>query len=253
MKSMLSPYCRQGNKYRLRNLIIPLLPEHKIYVEPFAGGANIFFNKDKADKNVLNDLDKDVYDRLIALQKAPLDKDKYVDLKNLDELKKFYINHSNSVPDQIIYHKIKSCYGFGGKTVTKPSEIYPDIRTNSPSTIILKNLEEYKEKLNDVIIKNESYESVINQYDSPETLFFLDPPYENTNKIFYKDTDFDFNKLSQILSKIKGKFFLTLNDSPNIRMLFKNFKIKSINATNTWYNNKNNIKMFRKELFITNY
>lgn len=252
---MLSPYCRQGNKYRLRNQIIPLLPEHKIYVEPFAGGANIFFNKDKADKNILNDLDKDVYDRLIALQKAPLDKNKYIDLKNLDELKKFYINHSNSVPDQIIYHKIKSCYGFGGQTVKKASEIYPDIRINSPSTIILKNLEEYKEKLNDVIIKNESYESVITQYDSPETLFFLDPPYENTNKNFYKDDgDFDYNKLSQILSKIKGKFFLTLNDSPNIRMLFKNFYIKKIDATNMWSNRyNNNNKRFRKELFITNY
>ena len=189
MKSMLSPYCRQGNKYRLRNQIIPLLPEHKIYVEPFSGGARIFFNKDKADKNVLNDLDKDVYDRLIALQKAPLDKDKYVDLKNLDELKKFYINHSNSVPDQIIYHKIISCSGFGGNPVKNVNQIYND-RYNP--NVILKNLEEYKEKLNDVIIKNESYESIINQYDSQDTLFFLDPPYENTDKRFYKDSDFNF-------------------------------------------------------------
>lgn len=243
---MRSPYCRQGNKYTLRNEIIPLFTEHKIYVEPFAGSANIFFNKEKVEKNVLNDLDKNVYDILTLLQKAPLDKNKYVDLENLDEIKKFYINHSNSVPDKIIYHRIISCLGFNSIPVKKVNEI---VQYKNPN-IILKNLEDYKEKLNDVIIKNESYESIIKQYDSPDTLFFLDPPYENTIKKFYNTDGFDYNKLSQILSKIKGRFFLTLNDSPNIRRLFRNFKIKSVDAINQWFN-KN--KKPRKELFITNY
>jgi len=30
------PFCRQGNKYPLRKHIIPLFPNHTIYVEPFA-------------------------------------------------------------------------------------------------------------------------------------------------------------------------------------------------------------------------
>ena len=50
------PFCRQGNKYRLRNIIIPMFPQHTIYVEPFAGSSAIFFNKPKLEKNVLNDL-----------------------------------------------------------------------------------------------------------------------------------------------------------------------------------------------------
>ena len=249
MKSMLSPFGRQGNKYGLRKEIIPLFPEHKIYVEPFAGSASIFFNKEKVDKNVLSDLDKDVYERLGLLQQAPLDKTKYADLKNIDDIKNFYINHSNSIPDKILYHKIICSMGFRGSPVKNVNGI---VNPSNP-LCILKHLEKYKEKLNDVIIKNESYESIIKQYDSPDTLFFLDPPYEKTDKRFYKNTVFDFNKLLQILTTIKGKFFLTLNDSPNIQMLFKNFKIKSIDVRNQGYNTKNGHPKTRKELFITNY
>jgi len=45
-----------GGKRRLAKHIIPLMPEHQCYCEPFAGGAALFFLKAPAKSEVLNDI-----------------------------------------------------------------------------------------------------------------------------------------------------------------------------------------------------
>lgn len=84
------------------------------------------------------------------------------------------------------------------------------------------------ERLQGVTIENASYDYVINRMDSPDTLFYLDPPYWDCEKdygknIFGKD---DFYALKEILDSLKGKFILSLNDVPEVRELFKDYNIK---------------------------
>lgn len=52
---------RLGNKQAIAHKIIPYFPPHKIYVEPFFGSGGMFFNKPKAQHNIMNDLDSDVF------------------------------------------------------------------------------------------------------------------------------------------------------------------------------------------------
>ena len=40
-----SPICRLGGKSKLKNKIIPKIPEHDKYVEPFVGAGHVFFWK----------------------------------------------------------------------------------------------------------------------------------------------------------------------------------------------------------------
>jgi len=54
---MRGPISYIGGKNRLAKLIIAKLPEHTTYVEPFAGGAQVFFHKPRSKIEVLNDLD----------------------------------------------------------------------------------------------------------------------------------------------------------------------------------------------------
>lgn len=44
-----------GGKRRLAKHILPLFPDHVCYVEPFAGGAAMFFLKPQSEVEVLND------------------------------------------------------------------------------------------------------------------------------------------------------------------------------------------------------
>src|ERR1700751_1094745 len=57
---MIGPLPYIGGKNRLAKQIISLLPDHTAYVEPFAGGAQVFFHKEPSKVEVLNDLDGEV-------------------------------------------------------------------------------------------------------------------------------------------------------------------------------------------------
>ena len=54
---MRTPLTYYGGKQRLAQQIVPLMPEHRSYLEPFAGGAAILFAKPRAERETLNDLD----------------------------------------------------------------------------------------------------------------------------------------------------------------------------------------------------
>ena len=251
-------YNRQGNKFLLRSVIVPLIPPHKIYVELFAGSGAIFFNKEKAEKNILNDLDKQTIGNLRLLKIAPTNPALYnQDISTIDKAKRFYtshINKKNSPEDQLVLNKIISSTGYSSKPVKKVEGIY---KTFNPQNLI-KKLDEYKGLLKGVELLNQDYESVVKKYDGFDTFFFIDPPYENTNQSFgyAEGKNFNFERLAQVLAGIKGKFLMTINDSKRIRQLFKGFNIKPIKVYDAWKNkvlgeDKNIIT--RGELLITNY
>ena len=58
---------RIGNKSRIADKIIPFLPDHKIYIEPFFGAGGMFFNKQKSQYNIINDLDSDVFNLFMVV------------------------------------------------------------------------------------------------------------------------------------------------------------------------------------------
>lgn len=57
---MRTPLTYYGGKQRLAPQIVPLMPPHRVYLEPFAGGAAILFAKPRAERETLNDADETV-------------------------------------------------------------------------------------------------------------------------------------------------------------------------------------------------
>lgn len=251
MPYILPPFCRQGNKYSMLDDILPLIPSHKVYVELFVGSGAVFYNKEKAEKNIINDLDKTTINNFRLIKNAPLDPDKYYQPETIEETKKFFRKHGDSVADKIVGQRIELCTGFRNKPVKKEAGIYRHVGMKK----FLKNVDVFKEKMKDTIIENKDYGEVVKKYDGVDTFFFIDPPYENTRKDFgyAQTTDFDFERLKNILSSIKGKFLLTINDSDYTRNLFKDFYIKPIDVFDPHKNIYGSGKRFRKELIITNY
>ena len=246
------PFNRQGNKYPIREKIIPLIPPHDTYVELFAGSGAIFFNKAKAERNILNDLDKGTTSTFKMVMDAPLDISSYPNPSTIPAVKQYFVKPvGRRIQDRMVHYKIASSYGFSNKPVQLPKQIYHAKDTHR----WLKDLPKWKEQLKGVTITNLDYEKAIKKYDGTHTFFFIDPPYENTDKHFgyAQSSEFDFERLLEVLKGIKGNFLMTINDSPNIRKLFKDFTIKAVDVPSPWGNRDPDMSSIRKELFITNY
>lgn len=60
-----------GAKNRLAEWIISFIPEHRVYLELFFGSGAVFFNKDPAKIETLNDLDGEVYNLFKVIRDRP--------------------------------------------------------------------------------------------------------------------------------------------------------------------------------------
>ena len=66
------------------------------------------------------------------------------------------------------------------------------------------------------------------RYDSPDTFFYIDPPYWNADFYAVSFSEQDFQRLADTLKQITGKFILSLNDTPEVREIFADFNIDPI-------------------------
>ena len=55
-----TPITYYGGKQMMCGKIVPLIPKHRLYCEPFAGGAAIYFAKEPSELEVLNDTNREL-------------------------------------------------------------------------------------------------------------------------------------------------------------------------------------------------
>lgn len=103
----------------------------------------------------------------------------------------------------------------------------------------LRNLEKVKaasERLRQVIIEKQDFAKLIARFDTPNTFFYLDPPYYTKEHLYDREDADAFTKheeLAAILKNIKGKFLLSYNNDPYIRDLYKNLITEEVEAQYT--------------------
>lgn len=241
---MKTPFTRVGGKTTLRPHIIPKIPEHKTYVEPFLGGGAIYLGKKPSEKEVVNDKDTNLIKAWRELKKKSNVDMKQYDTTDMNKLNSFYTSSATTGIPYLVKEIVKSKNTFSGIGTGK---LY---RNTSPYTT-LRQKKQYEERMKNTTILSMDYEKVIKKYDSPDTFFYLDPPYENSSR-HYTHGKFDFEKLASILRKMKGKFLLSLNDSSSIREIFKGFNTHSVTLPTSKFRNRGGSNT-RKEVLIQNY
>ena len=238
---------RVGGKVLLKKKIVneyfPSSNSYSTYVEPFVGGGSIYFFKNKDDhKEVVNDIDPDIYVLFKGLQKY--DAKKIADDINGDYTQRDFDVIKESDPDDA-YNKFLRTYllyklsYFGrGLSFGKP-------RVNT-------SFEGYKERLKDADILKEDYRDVIRKYNKKDTFFYLDPPVKESQGKFYFPP-VDIPDLVKILRTIKGKFLLSLADTSIDKELFKPFTIVTIPTKYVGEKTRGGQTMAVNEYLIMNY
>lgn len=151
----------------------------------------------------------------------------------------------------IYYYINRMCFGGDMKGPTigtskcAPSTFRPDK--------LMAQLESAFHRLEKVFIENKDFVDVIRQYDSKDTLFYIDLPYRNA-KLYAtgKFTDDQYKQLHDCCKDIQSKCLITLNNDPFIQELFIDFHQIDHGVTYSVCRETVGRRKFN-ELIITNY
>jgi DNA adenine methylase len=87
--------------------------------------------------------------------------------------------------------------------------------------------ETYRKNLNNITVENVDCCDLIKKYDSPDTFFYVDPPYYNME--FYYSKDFPREKheeLANTLKAITGKFALSYYDFDDLKIFYPEYQYR---------------------------
>ena len=219
-----------GGKRRLADRIFPRFPDHTCYVEPFAGGAALFFLRQPADVEVLNDINGELINLYRVVQNHL---EEFVrQFKWALSSRQIFEWHKNTRPETLtdIQRAARFYYlqqnAFGGRVA---GQHFGTATTAAPGLNLLRieeNLSAAHLRLSSTYIEHLPWQQCIERYDRPHTLFYMDPPYWQTEGY---GVDFDasqYEEMASLLKRLKGKAIVSLNDHPDVRRWFADFHIE---------------------------
>jgi DNA adenine methylase len=216
---MKAPLRYFGGKWRLAPWIITHFPPHKLYVEPFGGGASVLLRKEPSEFEVYNDIDQEIWNFFTVLR-DPFLCQKVVDrLTNTPYSRDEYSRAFDATEcpveraaRMVIRSKMqygskstlgKLCSGFTASSRRKGTLPGPvlDSWKRYPDSMI-----SVRDRLRDVLIENRDAIQLMQQYDSNETLFYCDPPYVHSARSSNKEYSHEMSEEShlKLLRYLKG-------------------------------------------------
>lgn len=200
-----------GGKRFLAKTIVGFIPDHKRYVEAFAGGAAVFFAKRRSEEEVLNDKDAEIAAAYKFLRDST-----DADIAALRERKQTFDKlHFEKLRDSAPGEGVNRFYRF---IYTLSFSFGRDRKTpnhTAAKTIAsrLDRMPRLRERLKGVQVFNESYEVLLKKFDAPDTFFYL----EQEGKL--SGFDVKPEDMKKLLAGLKGKFLLSQSDTPRARAI----------------------------------
>src|ERR1043165_8475453 len=178
---MMGPLAYIGSKRLAARRLLPCFPPHTTYVEPFCGGAHVFFRKSPSPAEVLNDLDGELVNFLRVCQLHHQELIRW--LQYAVTSRALFDSYRRQDPTLLTDVQRAARFLYLQKTTWagKVRGQTFEYRVSSPGRFCLSNvgalLERTAKRLERVQLEQGPYEQVLARYDRPTTLFYCDPPY----------------------------------------------------------------------------
>lgn len=218
----LIPFGWYGGKFSHLAWLLPLLPKCHHYCEPFAGSGAILLNRAPSPIETYNDLDgevvnffrvlRDEKEKLVeAIGLTPFSREEFAiackldpKLSPLERARRFYVRA----------RQVRT-----GLAQTATLGRWANCKNTSRAGMsgvisrwlgAIEDLPQIAERLLRVQIENRPAKDVIRLYDSPDTLFYCDPPYihdtRGDSKAYgYEMTNQEHAELAKLLNSVRGK------------------------------------------------
>ena len=231
-----------GGKSKIGKWIVEYYPQDmETYVETFGGMFWCFFNMNLSNfpnlrKVVYNDFNSLNYNLFMCVQN-PAELKRAIDAIPVQELGVYVTDISYKTRFEQFQTELFSTgftinypdYEVAAKYVYIVTQVFSGSKPETSSFIDLKG--KYKSKyltFRDKLVKpdwiehflkitdvrNNDFQQVIEEFDSPSTYIYLDPPYWKTEN-YYSNHDFDradHERLAKVLKEVQSKFSLSYYD-----------------------------------------
>ncbi|KAA0011208.1 DNA adenine methylase [Billgrantia pellis] len=242
-----------GGKRRLAKQIIPLFHEHTAYVEPFCGGAAVFFMKPPSQVEVINDVHGELVNLYRVVKHHPdelvrqfrwglVSREEYLTQREIDP------RHLTDIQRAARFFYLQKL-AFGGKVA---GQTFGTSATSPPRLNLMRIEEDLSTahlRLARTVVEHLDWAECMRRYDRPGTLFYLDPPYWGTAGY---GNDFgleQYHLMASLAREAKGQVVISVNDVPEMREAFEGL---TIHTTSIRYTVGREATDQRGELIITN-
>ncbi len=217
----LIPFGWYGGKFSHLAWLLPLLPKCHHYCEPFAGSGAVLLNRPPSPIETYNDLDgevvnffrtlRDEKDKLVeAIGLTPFSREEFAlackldpKLPALERARRFYVRARQ------VRTGLAQTASLGRWANCKNTSRAGMSGVISRWLGAIEDLPLIAERLLRVQIENRPAIDVIRLYDSPDTLFYCDPPYVHDTRgdakaYGYEMTNQEHAELARVLNKVRG-------------------------------------------------
>lgn len=220
-----------GGKWKLAPWIISFFGPHRVYVEPYGGGASVLLRKSRSYAEVYNDLDGEIVNLFRVLrnpsQTKELKRRLLLTPYSRVEFMASYANHAGRV-ERARRTVIKSHMGFGADAIRGINHTGFRNDTRRTSAIpahdwakLPAGIQDLADRFAGVILEEKPAGALIGKLDGPEVLFYCDPPYPISTRSQKKKkeshfhgylhdmTDDQHRELAAVLHSVKGMVILS--------------------------------------------
>ena len=231
-----------GGKRNLATRIVALIAqiEHDGYAEPFVGMGGIFLRRRSAPKvEVINDASGDVATFFRVLQEHYA---YFLDMLRFRIASRAEFERLRALPPERLTDLQRAArflylqrLAFGGRVDGRSFGVDRTQGARFNVTKLEPMLADIHERLAGVIVEQLDFGAFIQRYDRAGMLFYLDPPYWGCETDYGQDVfgRADFERLAGVLAGVRGKFLMSINDTPGVRATFGQFRLREIETTYT--------------------
>jgi DNA adenine methylase len=255
---MNSAFAWPGGKRALLPTLLKLLPKHSIYIEVFAGSAKLLFAKEPSRREVINDLNGDVtnFFRVAKHRTAELAERLELECIHADRFREL---RTMPVPqcevDRALRFAYLTWYSFGAKGEHFAMSNAKARSQKRPLTHVREMLARTAERLAAVQIEQRDFAEILTRYDSPNSCFYMDPPYvDYLANGRYEPLEAERRvEMFRAISKLKGKCLVSFDDHQEVRALAKKHKLQVRRTSVRYTLAGNHNSKDAGELLIANY
>jgi len=227
-----------GGKTRHLKSILPKIRSHRTYVEAFGGGLAVLLAKEKSAVEIVNDINGELVSLYRCCQfhlEALLSEIEWT-LSSRENLAAFVAQPGLTEIQRAARFLLRNRMSFGGngKNYAVQKAAGAPSRQN-----VLELLHRLNLRLDKVSVENIPYERLFQNYDSPETFWFLDPPYSAGEADNYaKWSNEQMAEFAARVHRLRGDWLVTINDCPLNRKLFSQHEIQPVTTHSGTVNRK---------------